>query len=357
MRKVLLGTIILVLALFLAACGGGNEEDTSSEEEAESSETSEESEASEGSAEGVTEPIEMSWVTGSQGGVWYGAGGGFASLLKEYNDNLNIKAIPGGTVQNIALVDSGEADLAWNMAFFANSAMAGLDPFDQEYTNFSALANGLGDSTFHFVIAADHEYESLDEVFEKGDIKIAISPPAGSDDFIFQKMMEFYDTSYEEMEANGVEFFQGSYAEQAEQFKNSNVDAIFALSGLPGSSITDAAISRDLRLLEFSDDLISFLEGHSFPAKTIPAGTYEQAANGDQDIKVVTAPNVILVNNDVPENVAYEMVKGLIENEDRFTSVHAAMEYFELEEVANHLGQVPLHPGAEKYFKEIGVLE
>lgn len=348
MRKVLLGTFILVLVLFLTACGGGNEEGASTEGESSSGESA---------SEGVTEPVDMTWGTGSQGGVWYGAGGGFASILKEYNDNLNIKAIPGGTVQNIALVDSGETELTWNMAYFANSALEGLEPFNQEYSNFSALANGLGDSTFHFVIAVDHEYESLEEVFDKGNIKIALSPPAGSDDYIFQKMMEFYDTSYEEMEENGVSFFQGSYAEQAEQFKNSNVDAIFALSGLPGSSITDASISRDLRLMEFSDDLISFLEEHSFPEKTIPAGTYDQAVNGDEGIKVATAPSVILINNDVPVNVAYEIVKGLNKNKDRFTSVHAAMEYYDLDEAASHLGQVPLHPGAEKYYKEVGVIE
>ncbi|MGM8365258.1 TAXI family TRAP transporter solute-binding subunit [Virgibacillus sp. W0181] len=356
MRKVILGAIVLIFALLLTACGGGNEENTSSDAQSNNNEA-ESNEASDGSSEGLTEPVELSWVTGSQGGVWYGAGGGFASLLKEYDDNFNIKAIPGGTVQNIALVDEGEADIAWNMAFFANQALEGSEPFKQERSNISAIASGLGDSTFHFVIAADHEYESLEEIFEKGNIKIAITPPSGSDDYIFQTMMEFYDTSYEDMEANGVDFFHGSYAEQAEQFKNSNVDAIFALSGLPGSSITDASISRDLRLLEFPDDLISHLEEHSFPEKTIPAGTYEKAVNGDEDIKVATAPNVILVNNELPENVVYEMVKGLNENEDRFTSVHAAMDYYDKEEAANNLGQVPLHPGAEKYYKEIGVIE
>lgn len=343
MRKILLSVVIATFSVLLIACNDNSADEMSNSNEEDGKKQK--------------EPISLDWSTGAQGGVWYGAGGGFSTIIKGYNDNIDIKALPGGTVQNIAMADNGETELTWNMSYFANLGLQGEGPFDEKFDNIRAVGNGFGDSTFHFVIDANHEYEDLEDIFEKGDIKIALTPPSQSDDFIFQEIMDHYDTSYDEMEENGVSFFQGDYTEQAEQFKNGNVDAIFALSGLPGSSITDASIDRELEILEFPDDLIEFLEERTFEERIIPADTYEQAANGDEDIKTVTASNLLLANKDLPDEVVYDMLQALNEDTDQLESVHAAMEYYDIDKATDNLGDVELHPGAVEFYKEEGILE
>jgi TRAP transporter TAXI family solute receptor len=250
----------------------------------------------------------MTWTAGAVGGGWYAISGGMAELLRE-KAGLNIKVIPGGGTQNPVLVQKGEAELGMGLPPLLGAAMRGEDPYkDQKMADLRALAGNMSLNTFHFYVAADSPYAKMtvEEIVKgKKPIRVATSKPGSSDVWVFEKVMEFYglcapgktDDCYKSWEAAGAKFFRGSYSEQAGAFKDRNVDGTFTFLALPGASITEASVGRDLKLLAFPKPLIDFLSTFGMGAGTIPAGTYPKAANGNEPVATATMGTTIAVNS------------------------------------------------------------
>ena len=204
----------------------------------------------------------LTWTAGAVGGGWYAISGGMAELLRE-KAGLNIKVIPGGGTQNPVLVQKGEADIGMGLPPLLDAAAKGEDPYKgQKMTDLRALAGNMSLNTFHFYVGADTPYANmtLEEIFKgRKPIRLAISKPGSSDVWVFEKVMEFYGTSYKDWEAAGAKFFRGSYSEQAGAFKDRNVDGTFTFLALPGASITEASVGRSLKLLSFPEPLLAQL--------------------------------------------------------------------------------------------------
>jgi hypothetical protein len=88
----------------------------------------------------------------------------------------------------------------------------------------------------------------------------------------------------------------------------------------------------------------------------IPSGTYAKAANANEDVTTAIAGSVILTNKSLPDDVAYRIAKVIHENLDQFRKIHGSLTTYELKHAVTGIG-VPLHPGAEKYYREKGVLK
>lgn len=309
----------------------------------------------------------MTWTAGAVGGGWYAISGGMAELLRE-KAGLNIKVIPGGGTQNPLLVEKGDADLGMGLPPLLGAALRGEDPYPgQKNPDLRALAGNMSLNTFHFYVAADSTYAkmSMEEIIKgKKPIRLAISKPGSSDVWVFEKVMEFYglcasgkiDDCYKAWEAAGAKFFRGSYSEQAGAFKDRNVDGTFTFLALPGASITEASVGRDLKLLAFSKPLIDHLSKFGMGAGTIPPGTYPKAANANEPVATATMGTTITVNAKMPNNTAYLITKTLNDNVDRVRKIHGSLADYDPSKGYLYLG-VALHPGAEKYYKEKGWLK
>jgi uncharacterized protein len=318
-------------------------------------------------AGGVPAQQSMTWTAGAVGGGWYAISGGMAELLRE-KAGLNIKVIPGGGTQNPLLVEKGDAELGMGLPPLLGAAQRGEDPYQgQKNPNLRALAGNMSLNTFHFYVAADSPYAkmSMEEIIKgKKPIRLAISKPGSSDVWVFEKVMEFYalcapgkiNDCYKSWEAAGAKFFRGSYSEQAGAFKDRNVDGTFTFLALPGASITEASVGRDLKLLAFPKPLIDHLGKFGMGAGTIPAGTYPKAANSSEAVATATMGTTITVNAKMPNDTAYLIAKTLNDNADRVRKIHGSLADYDPSKGYLYLG-VPLHPGAEKYYKEKGWLK
>jgi TRAP transporter TAXI family solute receptor len=318
-------------------------------------------------AAGAPAQQSMTWTAGAVGGGWYAISGGMAELLRE-KAGLNIKVIPGGGTQNPLLVEKGDAELGMGLPPLLGAAVRGEDPYPgQKNPDLRALAGNMSLNTFHFYVAADSPYAkmSIEEIVKgKKPIRVAISKPGSSDVWVFEKLMEFYglcapskiDDCYKNWEAAGAKFFRGSYSEQAGAFKDRNVDGTFTFLALPGASITEASVGRDLKLLAFPKPLIDFLGTFGMGAGTIPAGTYPKAANGNEPVATATMGTTITVNAKMPNDTAYLITKTLNDNVDRVRKIHGSLADYDPSKGYLYLG-VALHPGAEKYYREKGWLK
>src|SRR5712692_5155131 len=309
----------------------------------------------------------LTWTAGAVGGGWYAISGGMAELLRE-KAGLNIKVVPGGGTQNPGLVEKGEAELGMGLPPLLGAAQRGEDPYPgQKMEHLRALAGNMSLNTFHFYVAADSPFAkmTMDEIFRgKKPIRLAISKPGSSDVWVFEKVMEFYGycqagktaDCYKTWEAAGARFFRGSYTEQAGAFKDRNVDGTFTFLALPGASITEASVGRSLKLLAFPEPLIAHLGKFGLGKGTIPAGTYPQAANARDTVVSATMGTTITVTTKMPNDLAYTITKALNDNPDRVRKIHASLADYDPAKAHLYLG-VPLHPGAERYYREKGYLK
>ncbi|MCX8118981.1 MAG: TAXI family TRAP transporter solute-binding subunit [Desulfobacterota bacterium] len=303
-------------------------------------------------------PQTLTWTAGGVGGGWYAIAGGIANLVNEKSGGITIKVIPGGGTVNPRLVDKGDCELGWGLPFLNVAAWNGEDPYDKKHTNLRALAGGMSLNFFHFYVAAESPIKTMDDVFkQKKALRMAISPAGTSDEWVFRKVLAAYKTDYKELEAAGFKFFRGSYAEQASQFKDKNVDSVFTFLATPAAAVTEASIGRSLRLIPFAPEVLESLKQYGIESGKIPAGTYPKAANANEEILTAVAGSVILINKNVPDEVAYRMTKVIHENLDQFRKIHGSLVPYQIKDGVTGLGAIPLHPGAEKYFREKGVLK
>ncbi|MEK7371411.1 MAG: TAXI family TRAP transporter solute-binding subunit [candidate division NC10 bacterium] len=301
----------------------------------------------------------LTWTAGAVGGGWYAISGGMAELIRE-KAGLNIKVIPGGGTQNPVLVEKGDADLGMGLPPLLGAAVRGEDPYPgQKHPGLRAIAGNMSLNTFHFYVAADSDFAklSMEEIFKgKKPIRLAISKPGSSDVWVFEKVMEYYKISYKDWEAAGARFFRGSYAEQAGAFKDRNVDGTFTFLALPGASVTEASVGRNLKLLAFAKPLLQHLAGFGLGEGPIPAGTYPKAANGNEPVLSATMGTTITVNARMSNDTAYLLAKTLNDNVDRVRKIHGSLADYDPSKGHLYLG-VALHPGAEKYYREKGWLK
>jgi TRAP transporter TAXI family solute receptor len=300
--------------------------------------------------------ITLSWVAGGAGGGWYSMAGGIATIIKEADPDIVIKVIPGGGLQNPAVVASKGAELGWGLPFLNAAAYQGMAPFEKPLTDLRALAGGMSMNYFHFYVDAESPFNSMDEIFgQKKKMRIAISQAGSSDTWVLERVLEAYKTSIPELEKAGFMFARGNYAFQANQFKDMNVDAVFTFLALPGAAVTEASVGRKLKLIDFSETALKYLEPFGITKGVIPKGTYDKAAN-TKDVVTAASGSVITVTKDMPEPLAYRLTKAFNDSVDKVHKIHASLEPYEIKDGPTGCG-TPLHPGAIKYYKEKGVLK
>ena len=298
----------------------------------------------------------LTWTAGNVGGGWYTIGGGIANIINEKSGGITVKVIPGGGVQNPSLVDKGDCELGWGLPFMNAAAWNGEDPYTRKHENLRAIAGGMSLNFFHFYIGADSPYKTMDEIYgQKKAIRIGMSPTGTSDEWVFRKVLAHYKTDYKTLEAAGFKFFRGSYAEQASQFKDRNVDSVFTFLAVPAAAVTEASVGRSLRVMNFPPALLQSLGKYGIGSGKIRPGTYPKAANANEEVTTATAGSVIITNKSLPDEVAYRIAKTIHENLDAFHKVHGSLVSYQLKDAITGTG-IPLHPGAAKYYKEKGIM-
>lgn len=323
-----------------------------------------EASSADSSGEQALKPATYTWTAGSMGGGWYTQAGGMAAMVKENAPALTFKVIPGGGVSNPPLVDSGTNEIGWGVGWVDKAAYNGIAPlFDKPLKNFSGLAGGFSVDFYHILAAKDTGITTLDQFVEKvkrGEKVNVAAPRAGTSDRALTSLLfEHLGISYEAMEKNGGRIIYATYGDMVNLFKDRHVDYAIATLGLPGAAITEMAISRDSTILAVSEELIKYSNKTygtvSFESglSVIPGGTYPGIPN---DIPALAHTTEIIVNADLPEIVAYTFVKTLMERIKDVQALNPSFaKYFSKQNAPDTM--VPLHPGAEKYYREIGVLK
>ncbi len=305
----------------------------------------------------------MTWVAGGVGGGWYVQAGGIARLIKNKEPKLVIKVVPGGGVVNPVRVSMHKDDLGWGITFVDKMAFKGLKPiYKKAYKDVRSLGGIFGIYHIHFVASEDTGIQSVAELAEKikaGEkVKVAAPMKGTSDLPLVRHILDFYGVSLSDIEDAGGKVFHAVYADMVNLYKDKHVDYVFTHLALPGAAVTEMAVSRDTRLLDVSQECIEDVHnslgtlaedsGHA----VIPAGTYK---GQDRNVAAIASAGELLINKDVPDQVAYRVIQIICENIDELHSLNKANKHFVPAKGWRDVA-VPLHPGAEKYYKDAGYM-
>jgi hypothetical protein len=307
----------------------------------------------------IAQQKNLTWTAGQVGGGWYQQAGGFVELIKGKDSSFNIKVVPGAGIQNMSKLQQGETEIAWGLPPFIAASYNGQDPYKDKHTDMRLVVNGLGFVHIQVGVPVDYPAKTVKDVFELAKTKpitIGTTPPGGSDEWVMRKIFEFYKTTYNDVRSKGGKVILVSYSDLTTQYRDRNMDVFFANLAVPGAAIQEASLARKMKILPMEDDLIKFLESHGLSRGVIPKGSYKDVVNNDKDIPTIAMANTIVANAKTPADVVYQFTKVLLSDLNSVRKVHPAFKDFDPKDAVK-LANVPLHPGAEKAYKEAGLLK
>ena len=297
----------------------------------------------------------LEWTSGQLGGGWYTMTSGLAKFIEQSNPDLKIKVVPGGGTANPTKVDRNKSQFGLGLDSLAFLAKEGKDIYKgKPHENLMMIGASLSDTLFHFV-KADRAKYTLEELFTTAeDVRVGVTKAGSSDEKIFSWLMEYYGTSYKKMKKRGVKINHGNYSELSSQYKDKLVDYVFMNLGLPGAAVIDMLISRSGNVHPVPADAMDALHReYGYNSGTIKAGLYK---NQDQAVSTGSMGTVILVNKSVSEDVVYRITKTICEHEAQLGEVHSSMVAYQCATAVKN-APVPVHPGALKYYREMGYIQ
>ena len=284
--------------------------------------------------------------TGGTTGTYYGFCNTMATVL---NDKVGSKlsvVSTGASKANILNIDDGEVDMAIVQNDVMDYAYNGTSLFekDGQFKSFSTLGAVYAE-VCQVIARADSGIASIADLKGK---KVSVGDSGSGVEFNAQQILGAYDITFEDINKQNL-----SFQASADALKDGKIDAFFCTAGAPTVAITDLATTTNIVVVEIdAEQLAKLQEDYGFYSEyTIPAGTYK---NVDKDAKTVAVKATFIVSNDLSEELVYELTKAIYENKDSYT--HDKAKEMNLEYAVSSIS-VPFHPGAEKYFKEVGAIK
>jgi uncharacterized protein len=285
-------------------------------------------------------------LTGGTSGVYYPLG---VALSKIYGDNIEgVRTQVQSTkasVENLNLLQQGRGEIAFALGDSVKAAWEGDEEagFPRQLDKLRAIA-AIYPNYIQIVASQQSGITSLDDLKGKS---LSVGAPKSGTELNARQIFGAVGMSYDDL--SKTEYLP--FGESVELIKNRQLDATLQSAGLGVSSIKDLAVSLPVTLVSVPAEVAETL-GAPFQAATIPAGTYEGQT---EDVPTLAITNILVTHSDVSDDVAYEMTRQLFENLDEMVASHAAARDITLESAAEGL-PIPLHPGAERYFREKGLM-
>ncbi|MCC5856955.1 MAG: TAXI family TRAP transporter solute-binding subunit [Ectothiorhodospiraceae bacterium] len=288
---------------------------------------------------------QLSIATGGTGGVYYPIGGGLAELINRHVDGYGAVAeVTGASVENMGLIHRGDSDLALALADTVYQAYTGTGAFDGRHIPDTRALGSVYPNAVQLVTLADSGITSLQDLKGK---RVSVGAPGSGTELNARALLEANGITYDDIRQQRLNF-----NETADALRDGDIDAGFWSVGPPTSSIMNLAATRNIRLVSFTEDEIArAMEKEAvFAPYTLRAGTYDGV---DEDVQTISIPNVLVVHADMSEELAYQITRVMFERVQDLIAVHPAANDTTVE-FSLTATPVPLHPGAIRYYEEIG---
>ena len=285
-------------------------------------------------------------ATGGTGGVYYPIGGGLGEMIGRHIDGYTgVAEVTGASVENMALISRGDSDLALALSDTVIQAFNGEGAFDGRPLTMLRGLGSIYPNAIQIVTLANSDIHSLSDLVGK---RVSVGAPGSGTEVSANTLLEANGISASDFNAQRLNF-----NETADALRNGDIDAGFWSVGPPTSSIMSLAIARNIRIIELSEQEIAnaIAAEPVFAVFNLPAGTYEGV---NEVVTTIGTPNVLVVNADMDEQLAYDITRMMYDHVQELRDVHPSANNLTVE-FSLGATPIPMHPGALRYYEETGM--
>ena len=287
-------------------------------------------------------------LTGGQAGVYYPLGVALSQVYAKAIPNAKATAqVTKASAENLNLLQAGRGELAFTLGDALSDAWKGDEEagFKTKLDKLRGIS-GTYNNYIQIVASADSGIRTLADLKGK---RISVGAARSGTELNARAVLKAAGLSYKDLAK--TEYLP--FGESVELIKNRQLDATLQSAGLGVASIRDLATSVKIVVVSVPADVIAKIGDPAYQPAMIPAGTYEgQTA----DVPTAVIPNFLVTHSGVSDELAYQMTKALYDNLDTLYAAHNAAKAIKRENALKGM-PVPLHPGAQRYYREVGLLK
>jgi TRAP transporter TAXI family solute receptor len=303
-------------------------------------------------AAGVTTPAAadtfLNVLTGGTSGIYYPLGVALS--------NIYGKALPGvkssvqatkASVENLNLLQAGRGEAGITLGDSLSAAWAGVEEagFKQPLKKLRGIS-ALHTNYVQIVARADSGIRTLADMKGK---RISVGAAKSGTELNARAILKAAGLSYADF--SKVEYLP--YDQSVELLRNRQIDITLQSAGLGNPALRDLANGVDVVFVPVPPDVIAKVGDAAYIPGKIPASTYKgQGA----DTPTAAIQNFLVTHEGVSTETVYTMTRSMFENLDQLAAAHSAGKSVKLEKAAVGM-PIPLHPGAEKFYREKGLIK
>jgi uncharacterized protein len=287
-------------------------------------------------------------LTGGQSGVYYPLGVALSQVYGKAIPNAKATAqVTKASAENLNLLQAGRGELAFTLGDALSDAWKGDEEagFKTKLDRLRGLS-ATYNNYIQIVASADSGIKTLADLKGK---RVSVGAAKSGTELNARAVFKAAGLSYKDLAK--TEYLP--FGESVELIKNRQLDATLQSAGLGVASIRDLATSVKIVVVSVPADIVAKIGDPAYQATVIPAGTYEgQTA----DVPTAAIPNFLVTHAGVSDDLAYQMTKALYDNLDTLYAAHNAAKAIKRENAVKGM-PVPLHPGAARYYREVGLIK
>ena len=284
-------------------------------------------------------------ATGGETGTYYSYGMAVSNVITEKTGIEFGVQSTGASKANLQMVADGEVKMAIVQNDVMDYAFNGTNTFAEtgKLTGFSAVCTLYAEV---LQIVATPDIQSIADLKGK---RVSVGDAGSGVEFNAKQVLEAYGMTFDDITVQNLGF-----TDSADKFKDGQLDAFFVTAGAPTTNITDLSTTNDFVLLSVGETEIQYLKDNYgyYTTYTLPAGTY---ANVTEDTTTVAVMATLVAADSLDEETVYNITKTIYENIPTITNAHAKGAELNVETALDGIS-IPIHPGAAKYFTEVGTL-
>jgi uncharacterized protein len=287
-------------------------------------------------------------LTGGQSGVYYPIGVALSQIYAKAIPNVRATAqVTKASAENLNLLQAGRGELAMALGDAVSDAWKGDAEagFAKPLDKLRGLS-GTYNNYIQIVASADSGIKTLADLKGK---RVSVGAAKSGTELNARAIFKAAGFSYADLAK--VEYL--AFGESVELMKNRQLDATLQSAGLGVASIRDLSTSIKIVVVSVPADVVAKVGDAAYQTAVIPANTY---TGQTADVATAAIPNFLVTQSGVSDEMAYQMTKTLYENLDTLYAAHNAAKVIKRENAIKGM-PIPLHPGAERYYREVGLIK
>lgn len=276
--------------------------------------------------------------TATLGGAYYPLGQGISNLVTQYAEGFTmVPIVTRGAVENPRLVSLGDVEIGLTNADLAYFGYQGQAPYDSRLNILAAGA--LHPSILHLITRANSGLDSMTDLRGK---RVALGPAGGPTVAFASLLLNAYGMSFDDIVASFL-----SYSDGFSQLRDGNVDAAFALAGVPAAAVLQTRATQKLRFISIEPHVLAAIvdDNPYYSIVTVPAAVYDM----ETDSTVLAVDNMLVVGAEESADTVFSVVSAIYGHLDELQKTNAIARQINPDQSLKL--PIPLHPGAARYFE------